>query len=112
MRSILRPQQPERTIASESLSVYGFTEHSDEQSVSTVCEEREGAAAGEEWNDETGSVILSQSTVREQAHGVSGMEWSEHRPERNGTKWRRARWAVKEMRGVGFEPTNTSVTGS
>ncbi|HNW80677.1 MAG TPA: hypothetical protein PKJ91_04310 [Methanoregulaceae archaeon] len=30
----------------------------------------------------------------EQAHGVSGMEWSEHQPEQNETKWRRARWAV------------------
>lgn len=37
---------------------------------------------------------MSWSTMRKQDHGVSGMEWSEHRPERNGAKWRRTRWAV------------------
>ena len=25
--------------------------------------------------------------MRKQAHGVNGMEWSEHRPERNGAEW-------------------------
>ena len=48
------------------------------------------------WRSETTKTGASSYTVNEeeQAHGVSGMERSEHRPERNEVKWRRARWDV------------------
>jgi len=51
-----RPQRPERPQRSESLSVTG-TGNSDEQSLETVCEEREGAAGGEEETTKPGASV-------------------------------------------------------
>jgi len=42
----------------ESLSVSGYTKHSDEDAAKHGARSGKGAAAGKEWNDETGSVII------------------------------------------------------